>query len=623
MTRNNETRPLIERQSSVSKPNFLAKAFAHLPQDVRNTGVGVNRRKQVPFLFIPPSTKSPLFIYNNQDDQRSFLSLCSGSHLDHESEASDNESVSTFRSLPSTLESGTDADEISRLIEDHRRFSESSEIASYHSSDDILVQAERRFQDHGRRMSKSSILTGSQFGIDEEEDFFTARATVKSEAKKLWRFSLPLIVTFLLEQVFAVVSVLVVGRLGKRELAAVSLASMTSTITLAIFEGIATSLDTLCPQAYGGGHYHAVGLHLQRCCVYSLVLLLPCWLFWWNSGLVFELLINDPEVVHLTQLFLRVMIIGSPAYVLFENGKRFLQAQGLFDAATFILFISAPINVALSWFLVWNSRFGLGYVGAPIATSINFWIMFFLLLNYVIFIDGKKCWGGMSRKAFHHWYDLSKLAIPGIIMLEAESLAYEILTLFASYLGTTALASQSAISTIASLTYMVPFAVGIASSTRIANFIGAGNINSAKTATKVGLSASLVVGFFNCCVLTFGRYKIASLFSDDQDVVSVTAAVFPLVGGIQVFDALSSVASSILRAQGKQKVGGIINLVVYYIIAIPLSLCLSYVLGLNIYGLWIGVGSGMLLIGSTESVYLLNVDWEEIVEKSKLRHSNF
>ena len=59
-------------------------------------------------------------------------------------------------------------------------------------------------------------------------------------------------------------------------------------------------------------------------------------------------------------------------------------------------------------------------------------------------------------------------------MLEAEFLAFEILTLMASYLGTIALAAQSVGTTMAALTYQVPFAIGIASSTRIANFLGAG-----------------------------------------------------------------------------------------------------------------------------------------------------
>lgn len=65
---------------------------------------------------------------------------------------------------------------------------------------------------------------------------------------------------------------------------------------------------------------------------------------------------------------------------------------------------------------------------------------------------------------------LISLAIPGLVMLEAEFLAFEILTLLASYIDTKSLAAQSIGTTMASLTYQVPFAIGIASSSRIANF---------------------------------------------------------------------------------------------------------------------------------------------------------
>lgn len=73
-------------------------------------------------------------------------------------------------------------------------------------------------------------------------------------------------------------------------------------------------------------------------------------------------------------------------------------------------------------------------------------------------------------------------------MLEAEFLAFEILTLLASYLGTVPLAAQSIGTTMASLTYQVPFAIGIAASTRIANFLGAGLGPAAQKSTQVALS---------------------------------------------------------------------------------------------------------------------------------------
>ena len=80
------------------------------------------------------------------------------------------------------------------------------------------------------------------------------KTTWQREATVLARYSGPLIITFLLQYSLTVASIFTVGHLGTIELGAVSLASMTANITgYAIYQGLATSLDTLCAQAYGSG----------------------------------------------------------------------------------------------------------------------------------------------------------------------------------------------------------------------------------------------------------------------------------------------------------------------------------------------------------------------------------
>ena len=77
-----------------------------------------------------------------------------------------------------------------------------------------------------------------------------------------------------------------------------------------------------------------------------------------------------------------------------------------------------------------------------------------------------------------------RLAVPGMIMIEAEYLAFEILTLASSRFGPEALAAQSILATLASVTYQLPFSLSIASSTRIANLIGANLVSAAITSSQ-------------------------------------------------------------------------------------------------------------------------------------------
>lgn len=605
-----------------------------------NPNAAGSRRRR---LFIPPSTNYPLFSYGDGEDQRSFLSLIeNGSvYTGIDDDLSDAASVSTSRSLPSTLSSAHTADDQSSfhswLLEEHqRRYSSivdsdeddnDHDARSRHSqkSDQDPHNHQHHQHHHHQRHRRPSLTTSLASGTN-YEDFAGLRTTYNIELTMLFRYSLPLIITFVLEHFFSIVCLLVVGHLGKNELAAVSLGSMCSTITFAIFEGIATALDTLCPQAYGAGNYEMVSTHVQRCLVFSFIIYIPCAFVWWYSNLWLGIIIDSKQVLDLTVTFLRILTFGAPGYIFFENAKRFLQAQGIFEAGTGVLFISAPINIFLSYFLVWNKNYGIGYIGAPIATVINFWLMAVLLIAYVMFIDGDKCWYGFSKRQdlFQQWAKLSHLAIPGIVMLESEYMAYEIMTVFASYFGTTALAAQSAVASIASLTYMVPFAVSIASSTRIANFIGGGNVHSAQVATKTGLLTGVFVSFLNCIILFTGKSYISKLFSQDPEVIQLIVDLFnPLVSIIQIFDGIASVASGILRAQGLQKIGGVINFLSYYAFAIPLALVLSKFTSLELLGLWIGVGSGMILIGLSETCVILTSDWDSIILKAGIFNEDY
>ena len=78
------------------------------------------------------------------------------------------------------------------------------------------------------------------------------KTTIYSEFIKISQFSIPLIITFLLQYSLTVASVFSVGKLGSNELAAISLSSMTANISgYAIIQGVSTCLDTLCAQSFG------------------------------------------------------------------------------------------------------------------------------------------------------------------------------------------------------------------------------------------------------------------------------------------------------------------------------------------------------------------------------------
>lgn len=188
-----------------------------------------------------------------------------------------------------------------------------------------------------------------------------------------------------------------------------------------------------------------------------------------------------------------------------------------------------------------------------------------------------------------------RLALPGLLMVEAEYLAFEILTLASSYFGTTHLAAQSVLATITSLTWQIPFPISIAASTRIATFIGATLVDSARTTAKVAAVLAFAVGIFNVVLLSSLRNHIPQLFTNDPDVIALVAGVLPLCAAFQLFDALVASCNGILRGLGRQGFGGWVQLFCYYVVAMPISLGTAFGLHWELYGLWSGVALALAL----------------------------
>lgn len=271
-------------------------------------------------------------------------------------------------------------------------------------------------------------------------------------------------------------------------------------------------------------------------------------------------------------------------------------------------------------FLICKQKIKIGFIGAPIAVVATDNLLPVLLFLYVYFFAGLECWNGFTRRAFSNWGPMIRLAFAGLMMVEAEVLAFEILTLAASYFGTTALAAQSVLGTISGITYQIPFPLSIAGSTRVANLIGATLTDAARTSAKIVMAGSVIVGILNVVALSVFRHPIALLFTSDDGVADLISRVLPLCASFQLFDATAASCNGILRGLGMQEFGGYVQVFSYYAVAIPISLGTSFGLGWDLWGLWTGVAIALFLVSCLEAVFLYRVDWERSVVDARKRN---
>ncbi|KIX05374.1 uncharacterized protein Z518_06246 [Rhinocladiella mackenziei CBS 650.93] len=494
-----------------------------------------------------------------------------------------------------------------------RRASETSALLNEHGIDDVrksIVQVDQR-------------LYGTS---GEEESSFIKNpdleTTWKAETFLLARYSGPLILTYILQYSFSLVTVFVAGRLGTKELGAASLATMTANITgLCVYEGLATSLDTLTSQAFGNGKKHLVGLHVQRMSMLVCVVTIPIGTIWICSPWILSALVPERDEAVLAGTFMRIYLIGAPGWAIFEAGKRLCQAQGDFTASLAVVLICAPLNILWNWLLVF--RLNLGFAGAAWAVVISNNLQPMVLALYVTFFarSNLQCWPGLNlRRAFQNWGPMVRLAIPGVLMTFSEWLAFDILTIAAGYLNESSLAAQSVLMTIVVTMYHIPFPISIAASTRFGNLIGYGALDAARTAWRTHYLIFVCIGTLDVILLTSCRHIIAAIFTKDDAVRAIITTVIPIAAAAQFFDALLAISNGLLRGLGRQKIGGWVNLGVYYLFALPLSFSLTFgppQMGLG--GMWIGPCSGLGCASVIMTAYMRLTDWQKAVEDARAR----
>jgi multidrug resistance protein, MATE family len=275
--------------------------------------------------------------------------------------------------------------------------------------------------------------------------------------------------------------------------------------------------------------------------------------------------------------------------------------------------ITSPVNAGLNY--VFTYTFEIGLLGAPIATSISYWLSFGLLVLYTRFIAGSECWGGWSQTAFSNMNTFARLAFMGIIHVGTEWWAFEIVALAAGRLGTISLAAQSVIMTADQVLNTIPFGVGVAASTRVGNLLGARDARRASRAANTAASLSIMLGGVVLIGLMGSRHSFGRIFNDDDRVVRLTAEVLPYVALFQIADGLNGSCGGSLRGMGRQHVGAAVNLVSYYCGALPLGVWLAFH-GWGLKGLWVGQCIALYVVGCLEwgIVYLSN--WDKEVEKA-------
>jgi MATE family multidrug resistance protein len=106
------------------------------------------------------------------------------------------------------------------------------------------------------------------------------------------------------------------------------------------------------------------------------------------------------------------------------------------------------------------------------------------------------------------------------------------------------------------------------------------------------------IGFmaFSAVVMLVVPEALAHLYTTDAGVAALAATLIPIAGVFQVFDGMQVVSIGVLRGTGDTRTPMLVNVLGYWMIALPLSAWLGLYTPAGPVGMWWGLVAGLVVV---------------------------
>ncbi|XP_019241082.1 PREDICTED: protein DETOXIFICATION 3-like isoform X1 [Nicotiana attenuata] len=208
-----------------------------------------------------------------------------------------------------------------------------------------------------------------------------------------------------------------------------------------------------------------------------------------------------------------------------------------------------------------------------------------------------------------------QFAIPSAAMVCLKWWATELILLFCGLLPNPQLETSvlSICLTTTSLHYFIPCSFSTAASTRISNELGAGNPKAVRISICAVFALATVEFLLASAIIFCLRNVWGYAFTHEQEVVNLIEELTPLLCLSIILDSIITLLAGVARGSGWQHIVAYVNLGAYYLIGIPASLLMGFVLNWKEKGLWSGLIMGSVVQAILLSVVTYLTDWKKQV----------
>ena len=419
------------------------------------------------------------------------------------------------------------------------------------------------------------------------------------ELRETLRLAVPLVFGQLSAVGMNVIDALLAGHLDAHTLGAVAIGTSVWVLAIVAAIGVMMALPPSIAQLSGAGRRDAVGPLFRQALWLALALgvLLGVAIRFGGDVLIGSIGI-DPRLVSDVTLFLHAIAWGAPALTLFFGLRGLSEGLGITRPTMYFslfgLLLLAPVGYVLMYGALGLPR--LGAQGSGMATALVLWLQAIAFSVYVA-----------TRRHYHdlhlleHFEKPNAAALAGLlhigvpmgVTLLMEAGLFVTVALAIGTLGTDAIAGHQVAVNVASVAFMVPLGLAMATTVRVGHAVGRRDAQNVRDAGLVGISLTMLTQTVSAALMLLLPRQIASLYTSDPLVVALAAQLLVLAGLFQFSDGIQVAANGALRGLKDTRMPMFITLFAYWGVGMPVGWWLAFPHGMGARGMWMGLIAGL------------------------------
>ena len=430
--------------------------------------------------------------------------------------------------------------------------------------------------------------------------------------RKILTLAIPLALGQLMSIGINTADIIAMGQLGTHELAAGSLAARYFQPFFFMGMGLMLAVGPLVAQGLGGNDDRLVRRALRQglflAVAVGLVFILPIA----GGRTVLIWLGQDPDILVHADEFLLWLAVGIPFVFIYFVARQYVISHQRPIPQVVAAALGLGANIIANHMLI--NGIGpfpaMGLNGIALSTSVIYLLMGGGLLIYIGLSAPYRTSAPFHRIWVMDWqitWRMLKIGTPIGLTIVAETGMFIAVALMIGLFGTAPLAASAIANQIAAVAFMIPLALGQASSVRVGHFAGANDRNNIGRAAWAAMIAALAVTCVTALFIALFPVPLIELFLGaadllTKDVISLAIPLVMITALFQTVDGAQVIGISVLRGLNDTKWPALLSVGSFWGIGVISGAIFAFYFDGGPVGLWLG-----LLIGLTAAA--LSLGW--------------